>query len=292
MTGHGISGLTAGQIATLACQLEVTAPKPGNVHRAADFEDVTLIDFLSSGVAIGSAIDAHPVDAGTGDLILDAVKKTRLMTQSNTNLGMILLICPVAKLVQRNIPICVDALKKCVAEIRGADCQQVYKAFALSNAGGMGRQANYDVNDASSAPHALLSAMQVAASFDTIARQYCSGFQDVFEFVLPAIEAGQRRFGHLTSAIVYAHIKTMAEFPDSLIARKLGDEVAAKSAVIARQALEQLTDNDDEDFWRAVGDLDFWLRSDGHRRNPGTTADLIATAVYVGVLSNQIKPPF
>ena len=41
------------QYVTLACLLEATAPKPGNVHRGADFDDLTFADFLVSGVTIG-----------------------------------------------------------------------------------------------------------------------------------------------------------------------------------------------------------------------------------------------
>ncbi|MEE3219413.1 MAG: triphosphoribosyl-dephospho-CoA synthase, partial [Planctomycetota bacterium] len=44
-----------GQCATLACLWEVTIPKPGNVHRGADFEDLTFADFLASAVAIAPA---------------------------------------------------------------------------------------------------------------------------------------------------------------------------------------------------------------------------------------------
>ena len=36
----------------LACLLEATAPKPGNVHRGADFADVTYPEFVVSGFAI------------------------------------------------------------------------------------------------------------------------------------------------------------------------------------------------------------------------------------------------
>ena len=46
------SELTIGQCATLACTWEVATPKPGNVHRGADFEDLTFLDFLTSAVAI------------------------------------------------------------------------------------------------------------------------------------------------------------------------------------------------------------------------------------------------
>src|SRR4030095_10040334 len=54
-----------GQCATLACLLEAAAPKAGNVHRSADFEDLTLYDFLASAVTIAPAIEARP-PAGVG----------------------------------------------------------------------------------------------------------------------------------------------------------------------------------------------------------------------------------
>ena len=54
---NGRLSLTCGQMATLACLLEATASKPGNVHRGADFEYLTFMDLAASGVAIGSAID-------------------------------------------------------------------------------------------------------------------------------------------------------------------------------------------------------------------------------------------
>ncbi|HJQ80918.1 MAG TPA: triphosphoribosyl-dephospho-CoA synthase, partial [Lacipirellulaceae bacterium] len=34
-------------------------------------------------------------------------------------------------------------------------------------------------------------------------------------------------------------------------------------------------------FRKALNDFDGWLREDGHRRNPGTTADLVAAGLYV-----------
>ena len=34
-------------------------------------------------------------------------------------------------------------------------------------------------------------------------------------------------------------------------------------------------------YYEALANFDFWLRSDGHRRNPGTTADLVAAGLFV-----------
>ncbi len=295
MTGKPFSKnalqFTAGQLASWVCQLEVTAPKPGNVHRAADFEDVTLGDFLSSGIALGSAIDAQPASGGIGSMILSAIERTNLVTKSNTNLGMVLLICPLAKLVQRGEPISSTAIVTETQTIVDTESDAVYQAINKANAGGLAAVEKYDVNDVGSVPNRILDAMEMASDRDMVAKQYCCGFKDVIEFVLPAIEEGVRRFGRISDGIVWAHVKTMAQFPDSLIGRKLGDSVARKSSALAAQCLEQLTSADDDDFWRSVGDLDFWLRSDGHRRNPGTTADLITAALYVGVANDRFELP-
>ena len=282
---------TAGQLATWVCQLEVAAPKPGNVHRGADFEDVTLGDFLNSSIALGSAIDAHDLTAGTGSMILSAVQRTDRVTKTNTNLGMVLLICPLAKLIQRGQSIDANAVAAEIDSIAGPESQAVYQAITKAKAGGLSQVDKLDVNNADSAPDKIIDAMQLAKDRDMVANQYCCGYQDVIEFVLPAIKEGVKRFGRISSGIVWAHVKTMARFPDSLISRKLGDPAARKSAAMAQQCIEQLTNADDEDFWRAVGDLDFWLRSDGHRRNPGTTADLVTAALYIGLASDRFKLP-
>src|SRR6266487_4025178 len=87
--------LSVGQCATLACLLEATAPKVGNVHRGADFDDLTFADFAVSAVAIGPAMEAA-ASTGVGRAVRDAVAATRGVVATNTNLGMALLIAPLA----------------------------------------------------------------------------------------------------------------------------------------------------------------------------------------------------
>ena len=53
------------QCATLACVFEASAPKVGNVHRGADFEDMTYLDLVTAAVAMGPAFDAGPGARGT-----------------------------------------------------------------------------------------------------------------------------------------------------------------------------------------------------------------------------------
>ena len=82
--------------AQLACLLEASAPKPGNVSPGRPFADARYEDFLASAVAIGEPL----AGAGTrrlGRTILHAIEATTRWTRSNTNLGIVLLVAPLAR---------------------------------------------------------------------------------------------------------------------------------------------------------------------------------------------------
>src|SRR3954464_731850 len=84
-----------GLCAQIACVLEATARKPGNVHRFADFDDLTHLDFLLSATAIAPVMDEAP-RRRAGETVLEAVQATRRVTATNTNLGIVLLLAPLA----------------------------------------------------------------------------------------------------------------------------------------------------------------------------------------------------
>jgi triphosphoribosyl-dephospho-CoA synthase len=275
--------LTTSQCAALACLLEIAAPKPGNVHRGADFEDVSFTDFAASSVAIGPAMERAP--QGVGAAALAAVQATREIAATNTNLGIILLLAPLAA--------CASATQseaaRVLASLDAEDSRLVYEAIRLAQPGGLGKEQEMDV--AGEAPADLLAAMRHAADRDLVARQYVNGFEQVFHCAAPWLVEGRSAGWPMSTAIVHAHLRMMSEFPDSLIARKCTAAAAKRAADMAAHALASGTP-DDESFWRAVGDLDFWLRSDGHRRNPGTTADLITAGLFVCLRRGLLQPPW
>src|SRR5215831_14448395 len=80
----------------LACLLEVSAPKPGNVSPAHDFPDARYEDFLTSAVAIGAPL-AEAATRRLGATIRAAIEATARWTRSNTNLGLVLLLAPLAR---------------------------------------------------------------------------------------------------------------------------------------------------------------------------------------------------
>src|SRR5262245_48975201 len=160
--------LSIGQCATLACLLEAAAPKVGNVHRGADFEDLTFHDFLASAVAIGPAMDAA-IETGVGRAVLDAVAATRKCVPTNTNLGMTLLIVPLA-VVPTDERLTTTNVRRVLASLTPDDCRHVYEAIRLVQPGGLGKVKSMDVAD--EPPADLLAAMRAAADRDLVARQY------------------------------------------------------------------------------------------------------------------------
>jgi triphosphoribosyl-dephospho-CoA synthase len=281
------SQLSINQCAALACLLEATAPKVGNVHRGADFEDLTFGDFVVSAVAIGPAMEAA-ASTGVGRAVLDAVTATRALVSKNTNLGMALLFAPLAA-VPINQHLTPRTVGQVLSALRPTDCRLVYEAIRAARPGGLGSVDDMDVSD--QPPESLLNAMQAAAERDLVARQYVESFRLVLEEALPALLAGRLNSWSLTESIVYTHLRLIADHGDSLIARKCGPDIAKRASAMATQVLAAGHPGD-EDYYAAAADFDFWLRSDGNRRNPGTTADLVAAALFAGLRDGLLTPPW
>ena len=275
--------LTLGQKVTLACMLEVSAPKPGNVHRGADFEDLTFYDFIQSAVAIGSVFERHQV-LSLGQLVFAAVEATRSVVSTNTNLGLILLMAPLAKAGTPDS----EGVRAVLTELQPEDAELVYLAINSAKAGGLGDVVEMDV--AERAPKSLLAAMEHASERDFIAAQYVNGFDDILSVAAPKLYQNQQAGLSQIDAIVRTHVELMSLYPDTLIARKCGDEVARESASRAGFVLELVSNGEDE-YLVALADFDFWLRADQHRRNPGTTADIIGAALLIGLMEGWLAPP-
>ncbi len=278
--------LSIGQCATLACVLEATAPKPGNVHRGADFDDMTYLDMVASAVAIAPAIEAAAAGGRLGPCLLDAVTATRRVTTANTNLGTLLLLTPLA-MVERGQPLR-SGVMRVLEALDAEDARLVYEAIRLAQPGGLGKVKEADV--AGPAPTDLLAAMRLAADRDLVARQYVDGFEEVLSLVAPWLEEALSHSWPLAEAIVHVQLRLLHRFPDSLIARKCGPQAAAQASALANDVLLAGTPGDDA-YERALLDLDFWLRADGHRRNPGTTADLIAAGLFACLRDGIIELP-
>ena len=264
----------------LACLLEVSARKPGNVHPAASFADCTWQTFADSADAVADVMDratAQPL----GETIYQAVAATRQRVGRNTNLGMILLLAPLAA-VPHGPRLTPPAIATLLDRTTPADCANVFAAIRLAAPGGLH---TVDQQDVAAAPTvSLRQAMQLAAHRDDVAKQYATDFADVFAL---ARQFTATDLPGLERQIIDAHLDRLAVQPDTLIARKCGAAVAAQAQHLARCATAAggLATHTGR---QRVRELDAWLRADGNRRNPGTTADLIAAGLYVALRHGQL----
>jgi triphosphoribosyl-dephospho-CoA synthase len=127
----------------------------------------------------------------------------------------------------------------------------------------------------------------MARDRDLVARQYGNEFADVLRLA-DWIEEGVARGWTNDTAIVHAYMRQLATEADSLIVRKCGNRIGEQARAMASCVVEAGHPGSDE-YERGLADLDFWLRADGHRRNPGTTADLIAAALFVLLREGRLK---
>jgi triphosphoribosyl-dephospho-CoA synthase len=262
----------------LACQAEVLARKPGNVHPQASFADLTAADFLLAAEIVAPIL-ACSAELGVGRAVFEAVRATRTRVATNANLGICLLMAPIATAAKQG-----DELRPTLARVLNGlsldDARWAYEAIRLAAPGGLGEASDQDVADEPTVT--LLEAMRLAADRDGVARQYATAFSDIFEIGLPAI--AQFAPHGIETAIIGAQLRLMDARPDTLIARKCGESVAEESADRARQVL----DSDWPASNEALANLDRWLRADAHRRNPGTTADLVAADLLVALVERTI----
>ncbi len=267
--------------AQMACVWEATARKPGNVHRYRDFGDTTYLDFVASAAAIGPVFGA---DLAVGELVLAGVRATRLVTRANTNLGILLLLAPLA--VAEPGPDLRADLERVLASLTRRDAERVYEAIRLANPGGLGK---VDEGDVSAEPdRGLRELMALAADRDAIARQYAGGYADVFEVGIPALREGLARTGCIEGGILLAHLHLMSRSPDTLIARKRGQVEAQESATRAAEVLA-LGWPDTLESLAKCNELDVWLRERGNERNPGATADLVAACLFAMLRTRELE---
>jgi triphosphoribosyl-dephospho-CoA synthase len=289
--------------AQLACLLEASAPKPGNVSPGRHFSDVRYEHFLASAAAIGGAF-GEAADHRVGEIVLLAAQATSRWTRSNTNLGIVLLLAPLAKAAARDAasrqslaaqtpstPSGSDGrplpgtLRESLADVLNQttadDARDVFAAIRLASPGGLGEAAEQDVADEPTVT--LLAAMQLAADHDGIAREYATAFATTFEVAVPALLRTRADGLSWDDGVVETFMTVLAAQPDTHIARRGGAELARDVSERAAEVMRAGGIRTDEGR-RALGYFDHSLRDPRNTGNPGTTADVTAAALFVALL--------
>lgn len=253
-----------------ACLAELETLKPGNVHIFADGHGMVVDDFVRSAEA-ASAVIAQP-GLSVGQRILSAVDATWDAVGCNTNLGIVLLCAPLIQAAEQSGEAGLRAnLEEVLKGLSVDDAALAYRAIVRATPAGLGQSERHDVHQPPQVT--LLHAMQEAQDRDRIARQYAHGYADVFEFGIPRYRQTLARWEWSAWAATAVYLGFLARFPDSHIARKYGDALAAdvqRQAQTHEQAF--LTQENPRNYLRELLDFDTDLKARG--LNPGTSADL------------------
>jgi triphosphoribosyl-dephospho-CoA synthase len=269
--------------AQLACVLEASAEKPGNITPSHDFDDTSYEDMLRSGIALGPEL-GRAGERGVGETVLAAVRASRGVAGANTNLGIALLLAPLARAALTGGPVR-ERLGDVLNALTVDDARDAYAAIRLAGAGGLDEPVEHDVRDE---PRVTLrEAMAAAAQRDTIASEYVTDHAVTFELGLPALADALGDGLRPRDAIVELALRLLAAIPDTLIARKRGADAAGRVAAGARQVLTAGGVRSARGRTALAG-FDASLRQDGNALNPGTTADLVTAVLFVALLEGVL----
>ncbi|HTT09807.1 MAG TPA: triphosphoribosyl-dephospho-CoA synthase [Burkholderiaceae bacterium] len=261
-----------------ACALDVAVRKPGNVSVASAGHGMHAGQFIASAIVSADAVCEG--DAPVGRRIEGAIRATRAAVECNTNLGIVLLCAPLAAAAQATAGRSVDALRAqlraTLAGLNVEDARAAFRAIALANPGGLGAAAQQDVREAPTID--LRAAMQLAADRDRVARQYASGFADVFD----GLADFDRFSAEPAIAMLACYIGILASGPDSHIVRKHGGSLAQTVTDEARAHLEAWCKSRKPPTPDALATWDARLKGAG--LNPGTSADLAVASAFLAAI--------
>ena len=298
----------------LAILYEVSGyPKPGNVHRTADFKKTTFEHYLASAVSIAPSFrhaakqgikvsqeENEASEVGLGYVIKDAVD--RMLTSQkggNTLLGAIIILAPIAAAAGMiKTSFSVAKLRKNTKTVVEAttpqDAVDVYDAIALVNPGGLNKAKDLDVTDPASKQKildegvTLLDTFKMSSSYDSVAAEWANNYPITFDLGYPYLVKMLKEGKTINTATVHTFLKILAEVPDTFISRKVGQAKAESISAEAAQVLKEggLT----TPLGRKLLDkLDMNLRDKNNNLSPGTTADITEAVLAINNLKGY-KP--
>ncbi|MFZ2071082.1 MAG: triphosphoribosyl-dephospho-CoA synthase [Halobacteriota archaeon] len=273
--------------AQLALLLEVSAyPKPGNVSRTHDFEDTHYEHFLASSVAVYPVLRAAATgERSVGELVRMGVEESiAWQSGGNTHFGALLLLIPLAMAAGACESTDTEEIKRKAKEIMlntsVADAVEVYRAFPKAKVKVRRDVPELDVMNEASRTEirekklSLYDILTISASYDSISRELVAGFDKTFQSARwirnYAAEEG------INEAIIHAYLWLLSQEEDTFVKMKFGTEKSryvlerAKEIVSRGYKLKEIEEFDEELIKEGI--------------NPGSTADIIAAALFVAIL--------
>ena len=256
---------------------EVHALKPGNVNPFSSAYGMTVDDFIHSARLVTPILCCPTLSVG--ERILNSVQLIMQEIGCNTNLGMLLLFAPLIKAAECDEPSLELSLIRTLSEMGSDDTRCIFSAISLANPGGLGQSKQYDVNQPPPNTNIQI-VMAEAAQRDTIAKQYITGYADIFSLGLYCIKYFAEHWNSIEWATVACYMTVLSIFPDSHIQRKFGVKVAEQVQLEAFSIAKKVKKYDNpEDAINMLLRFDCRLKIAG--LNPGTSADVTATSLLL-----------
>jgi len=270
---------TTTENAHLALLLEVTTtPKPGNVDRHHDYPDLRFEHFVTGAVGALSGLErAADPDERVGRAFERAVRGMSEQSGGNTQFGALLAVVPLVRASARGdlSPSGVDAV---VAATTVADACDFYRAFehvAVAVDDPPEGMEALDVRRGSDAVPTLeergltlAEVMERSTDTDGLAREWVGGFERTFDAADRLFDLG----GPVTDRAARVFLELLAAEPDTFVATRADRETAEEVTRRAKAALDGEEDPADLADEFVARDI-----------NPGTTADLVAAALFVAL---------
>ncbi|WP_435347472.1 triphosphoribosyl-dephospho-CoA synthase [Haloarchaeobius sp. HRN-SO-5] len=276
------------QHAELALLLEVAGtPKPGNVDRHRDFDDLRFEHFLAGAVGAQDGLQAAAEGEPVGEAFDRAVAGMSQQRGGNAQFGALLLLVPLVRAAATD-ELTPDGASRVAEATTVEDAVGFYRAFDHVDvfvddppAGA----AALDVRRGSDAVPAvrdrevtLYDVMELGAPEDGDAAEWTNGFPRTFE---AAADVAAAR-GPVPDRVADVFLELLADEPDSLVAKQHGEQVARE---VSDRAADLLDEGAPTEAVEAFGDE---LVDRGV--NPGTTADVTAAATFVALERHGVVP--
>jgi len=277
--------------AQLALLLEVSAyPKPGNVDRTHDFIDTSYEHFLASSVAVypvlrEAAARGSGKEPGLGELIGRGVEEsTAWQSGGNTHFGALLLLVPLTMAAGACERYDMEKIKRKATEIMlnttTDDAIEVYRAYPKAKVKVRRDVPEFDLTDEASINEirdnklSYYEILTISASYDLISRELVGGFELTFGYATVIKDFAKEK--RINDAITRTYLKLLSEEEDTFIKMKFGAEKSRYVKERAKRIVNQGYEREE------IEELDAELIKEG--LNPGSTADIIAAALFISIL--------
>ncbi|MFX1317544.1 MAG: triphosphoribosyl-dephospho-CoA synthase [Promethearchaeota archaeon] len=307
--------------AQLAMLLDILTPKPGNVHRYKDHHDTRLVHFAASIARL-----AHPIyqaarwgyqrnqslqgPSKLGELNKLALQASMKPHRKNTLLGTILLIIPLTVAAGYEIPrpnwspsTIRQSLSQILYQSSIDDALELIRTLQIANPGGAKPKTPQWTEESQAfdfqsprtielirrEKYTLIDLQSLAAPFDAIAEEYTTDFGYIFDQLYPRFLEALNQHSRVEDAVLISYLWALGQRPDTFIQRKAGPDAAQQVTKEAHKLHNRILHLPEDHWQKELNVFDDYLRSQGSRLNPGTTADLISAAVFLALLLDRLK---